>query len=221
MDPHDSGPIYKETLGDYSPVIEPWNTFSNILFLAIVVYWGIKVYQNAQQQRFLLFNLPILLVGFVGGAMYHGTRAHNIWLLMDWVPIVILSFSVAIFFSIKNRFPYYGIAALLLIPFGLSGFTWNSASVPSHLKGAIGYSLTAFTILFPIFFYLYQTKWQHVKWVFLALLSFSMAITFRSIDNTDLDILPMGTHWLWHVFGALASNFLLVYIYLINSVYHE
>ena len=49
--PHDSGPIYQETLAGRLPV-EPFNTFSNIFFLLIILYFSIRVYSDYRQQRF-------------------------------------------------------------------------------------------------------------------------------------------------------------------------
>ena len=40
--PNDRGPIYLETLMGRFPV-EPWNTFSNLLFLALIVFWFLRV----------------------------------------------------------------------------------------------------------------------------------------------------------------------------------
>jgi hypothetical protein len=44
--------------------------------------------------------------------------------------------------------------------------------------------------------------------------SFMIAMSFRTIDGRVLiEILPMGTHWLWHSFGAAAVQFLVLYIW--------
>jgi hypothetical protein len=46
----------------------------------------------------------------------------------------------------------------------------------------------------------------------MAFLSFGMAISFRVMDRF-VEIFPMGSHWLWHCFGALSVFFLMKYIY--------
>lgn len=63
--PQDSGPIYQETLQGRLPV-EPFNTYSNILFLLIIIYFSVKVYPQARKQAFLAWCLPILFLGYVG-----------------------------------------------------------------------------------------------------------------------------------------------------------
>ena len=42
--PNDNGPIYVETLMGRFPV-EPWNTYSNLLFLALIVFWFLQKLQ--------------------------------------------------------------------------------------------------------------------------------------------------------------------------------
>ncbi len=208
--PNDSGPIYKETIQGRFPV-EPFNTFSNLLFLAIILYFSVRVYRNVKQQTFLAYALPILLIGFVGGTVYHATRSHEVWLLMDWVPIVVLCFSASVYFTFKdgeNSFQKYGLLALVLVLlFGVRFIDW-----PNKLGTSIGYIATALGLLLPMCIYLIKTKFRFGKYILFALLSFCGAISFRILDKRS-DFLEMGTHWLWHSFGAIAVFFLMMYIY--------
>lgn len=98
--PQDSGPIYQETIAGRFPV-EPFNTISNFLFLLIILYFSRKVYANYKQHLFLAYCLPVLFIGFIGGTLYHATRSAEIWLLLDWVPIVLLCIATAIYFCFK------------------------------------------------------------------------------------------------------------------------
>lgn len=208
--PNDSGPIYKETLEGRFPV-EPFNTLSNLLFLAIVLYFSVKVYKNAKQQAFLAYALPILFIGFVGGTVYHATRSHEVWLLMDWVPIVVLCLSASIYFTFKdgeNSLQKYGLLAFVLVfLFGVRFIDW-----PYKLGTSIGYISTAIGLLLPMCIYLVKTKFIFGQYIFFALLSFSSAITFRILDKRA-DLFDMGTHWLWHSFGAISVFFLMMFIY--------
>ena len=56
--PKDSGPVYTETLPGSFPV-EPFNTFSNIIFLAIVIYFGVKIYNSNQTHKFRKTATPL------------------------------------------------------------------------------------------------------------------------------------------------------------------
>ena len=66
----------------------------------------------------------------------------------------------------------------------------------------------------PVLRHLARTGWKDVGLVAGALVGFAVAIGFRSIDlSVSIAFLPMGTHWLWHSFGAVAVHLLMLYIY--------
>ncbi|MGA9325536.1 MAG: hypothetical protein WBV47_05780 [Salegentibacter sp.] len=209
--PNDSGPIYQETIAGRFPV-EPYNTFSNFLFLAIVIYFSVKVYGNYRQQRFLAFSLPVIFLGFIGGTVYHATRSHPFWLYLDWVPIMLLCFAVSIYFilkvDLKKRKKAAMITVVLLLIFGTKFLPWSP-----KIENSAEYIGTSLGLLLPLVVYLIRTHFRFSKYIFLAFGSFGVAITFRTLDRF-LYFLPMGTHWLWHSFGALAVFFLVKYIYL-------
>ncbi|MGS2761767.1 hypothetical protein [Sinomicrobium sp. M5D2P9] len=209
--PNDSGPIYRETLEGRFPV-EPFNTLSNFLFLVIIIHFTLKIRRNYNQHIFLALVLPILFIGFIGGTVYHATRSHEIWLLLDWVPIVLLCLASSAYFCIKtgkNSWSRLGLLSLvLLLMFGARFINW-----PGNVSISMGYIASALGVVLPITLYLYSTKFQYGLWVLLAVFSFSAAIYCRYLDIRS-DFLHMGTHWLWHSFGALAVFFLMNYIYL-------
>lgn len=208
--PRDSGPIYQETLAGRLPV-EPFNTYSNILFLFIIIYFSLKVYKDYKNHRFLAWSLPVLFMGFVGGTVYHATRSHDVWMYMDWLPIVILCLAVSVYYTIKLRISRRNrLLLILLILFLVFGVRLIPLS--PHVTTSVGYIATALGLLLPIITYFFTTKMHHWGYVLLAFLSFGLAISFRILDNF-LYIIPMGTHWLWHIFGALSVFFLIYYIY--------
>ncbi|MGB3776538.1 MAG: hypothetical protein WA951_14860, partial [Leeuwenhoekiella sp.] len=215
---NDSGPIYKETVSGRFPV-EPFNTFSNLIFLFIVVYFGLKVYKSPKTHPFLIWVLPVIGIAYVGGTIYHATRSAEIWLLLDWVPIMLLSLAGVVYFIGKwtETWPQRILLATIIIGcfFGLRLLPLN----PS-VKISFGYLVTALAIAVPIIGYLYKTKWNNAKDVAIAFAIFGLAVFFRFVDKRmDIDFFYMGTHWLWHSFGGLAVFFLIRYIYKDNT--HE
>ncbi|MAM19501.1 MAG: hypothetical protein VX712_04205 [Bacteroidota bacterium] len=209
--PQDSGPIYQETLQGRLPV-EPFNTYSNILFLLIIIYFSVKVYPQARKQAFLAWCLPILFLGYVGGTVYHATRSHDFWMYLDWLPIIILCFAVSVYFIAKlrtsgqRRALLIGIVLLLVV--GNRLLPW-----PVSLQTSAGYIGTALGLLLPLFVYMYTEHMRHWNMVALAVFCFCLAISFRIMDRF-VYILPMGSHWLWHCFGALSVFFMMNYIFL-------
>ena len=208
--PNDSGPIYLETLEGRLPV-EPFNTYSNLVFLAIIIYWGIKVYKNPKQHLFLAWVIPVIAISYVGGTIYHATRSHEFWLIMDWMPIMLLCISLMIYFIFKLVAKWWKriLAIILLLAVSI---VLRMLPIPPSLRISIGYTITAITILFPIVWYLFKTKGKGLPLVVLAFGFFALAIYFRSIDLSQT-FLPMGTHWLWHFFGGVAVHFIIAYIF--------
>jgi len=211
--PNDRGPIYLETLMGRFPV-EPWNTYSNLLFLALIVFWFFRVRRNVRNHRFIAYSLPVFVLGWVGGTVYHATRSHNVWLFLDFGPIALLAFAAAVFFW-RRQGVWWLVAPFLVA--GPPALVGAAASVLDFSRTAgpwLGFSTLALTILIPVMVGLARTRWQDVSLVAGALVGFAVAVGFRSIDlSVPIAFLPMGTHWLWHSFGAAATHLLMLYIY--------
>lgn len=208
--PNDSGPIYQETIEGRLPV-EPFNTFSNLVFLILLIYFGVRVYKNPKQHVFLAFVLPMIAISYIGGTIFHATRSHEIWLLLDWVPIMLLSVAAVIYFVFKIEKRWFFRLLLVVGIFALQ-FSARLLAVPPKMRISIGYTITAITMLTPIFWYLYTIRWKNLNLIVFTLTSFIIAITFRTLDS-QLVLLPMGTHWLWHLFGGVTVFFLIDFIY--------
>ena len=208
--PNDSGPIYLETVEGRLPV-EPFNTFSNLIFLVLIIYWGVKVYRNPREHRFLAWVLPVIGISFVGGTIYHATRSHEFWLRLDWMPIMFLCGALVIYFIFKLVNSWWQRLVWIIVLLGAS-FLLRILPLPSGLRISLGYIITAATILIPIIWYLIKTKGKNLGLVVIAFLIFGIAIFFRSIDLHQ-NFFPMGTHWLWHLLGGIAVHFLITYIF--------
>lgn len=213
---NDSGPIYKETIMGRFPV-EPFNTASNLIFLASIIYFSILIYKSKKKHWFLTFCMPVFLAGFIGGTIYHATRSDEFWLLLDWVPIVVLCFACSLYFIFRSPVPSWEKIMLGLAILGLNIIP-RISPIPKGYRNSIGYIGTAIAVLLPIFLYAYRHKWKHFKFIAFTLLSFVTAVSFRTLDKKyDVEFLYMGTHWLWHTFGGIAVFFLMRYIYMDNE----
>jgi len=212
----DSGPIYTETNMDRFPV-EPFNTASNFIFLATILYFSYLIYKSDRKHWFLTACMPIYFIGFIGGTIYHATRSSEIWLLMDWVPIVLLCLACSIYFVVRantklmSKLILVGIILLLnLVP--------RFVELPKGFNNSIGYVGTVAAVVLPLLFYGRSTQWRNFWNICFAVIAFLVAISFRTLDTfQDINIFYMGTHWLWHTFGAVAVFFLMRYIYLDNE----
>ena len=209
--PNDNGPIYLETVMGRFPV-EPWNTFSNLLFLALIVFWFLRIRHDARDHMFIALSLPVLLLGYVGGTVFHATRSHNIWLALDFGPIAFLMLAVATFFWRRQAVSWFLAPLFVIVPIVLAGLALSQMGQRAGPQW--GYPIMVFIMLLPVARYLMRTGWKGAGLIGASLAVFALAAWLRSIDGSALvGLLPMGTHWLWHSFGAVAVHLLILYIH--------
>ena len=211
----DGGQRYTETNLD-NLIAEPFNAVSAFIFLGIAFYWVIRLKGRYKEYLFLSLALPILLIGGFGGTMYHAFRISQVFLVMDWMPILILCLSASIYFFVRGGGGWIsGVGAVV----ALFLLQWMAGQwVPEAYRLNVGYGIMASLILIPILMVIKKTNFHQAKWVGLGLGAFLFAIFFRAVD--PLAWIPMGTHFLWHVFGAIACHSLLTYIYELESAKH-
>lgn len=216
----DGGPVYVETPADLAAfdgiVAEPWNTASAAIFVFIPLLWVWILYGRYRQYPFLTICLPILLAGGVGGVLFHGLRRYNAFFLLDVIPIYILGFSVSIWIWIRlgpKLHHLLGMIAVLIVIQLTAHF-----NLPTHWAINISYASLALIMLIPLAFALVRTKFRHAGWIGTALVCFAIAWICRLSDTQRPPWLSMGTHWLWHTFGALTTSALSVYIYRIERM---
>ena len=217
--PNDFGPLYTETLMGRFPV-EPWNTCSNFAFLAIIIYWIRKTGLNYRRFPLLAAALPILTIGFLGGTIYHATRGHPLWLILDFGPILLLTLLAAFYFwqQLTGKI-WLAFILLLLPPLLVRGIPSAFTALTLHHKIALGYIGLAFSIILPALLYCRKLHWRGLTQLCACLIAFALAITARQLDSTSgAALLPMGSHFLWHLWGALATHLLISFIYLSNTL---
>jgi hemolysin III len=213
----DGGQRYTET--DLSHlIVEPWNGASAALFLLIVGYWAFKLRGQYRRHLFLSINLPILAIGGIGGTLFHAFRVSEIFLLMDWLPITILCMAASVYFFIRVLDHWWQAALLVGLTLLSQVLMFQYEWLPIDLAVNVNYSVMGALILLPTVLLLWKTEFYAGKWVGYALAAFVLAIACRALDSEAL--LPMGPHFLWHVFGAVACYSMFQYVYEIN-LQHE
>jgi len=212
--PPDGGMLYTETnMAQLFP--EPLNAITSGFFLAIALYWTAKMRGKFKSNPFLTYCLVLLYIGGIGGTVYHALRQWRVFIMMDWMPIMLLCVSAGVYFLAQSTKWYYAVLMVL----GYVGLQFSIRNLLSadniHLFVNINYALMALLVLLPVLRYLIYTKWKAGKWVGYALLSFALALTFRIADKWEW--LSFGTHFLWHSFGAIATFCMFNYIYLTQN----
>ncbi len=217
----DGGPPYVETppdLNHYSGfVAEPWNTGSAVLFIIIAGGWAWALRGRYRDHPFLTMCLPILATGGIGGVLYHGLRIYRLFFLMDVIPIFVLGFTVTVWLWIR-------LGPKLIHLLGLIGFLALLAllaqfQLPRQWAINVSYGTLAVLISTPIVLALVRTRFRYAGWVYTSIACFAIAWIFRISDaEYQPPLLPMGTHWLWHTFGALTTWTLSIYVFHIEGI---
>jgi len=206
--PADGGPIYFES--DFSAFIaEPWNMASALVFILIAGYWIYKSAPQRQKTPFVFYASILLLIGGIGGSLYHGFRNSSLTLLMDWLPILLLVLAAAVYFLKFTTGSWKASILAVIILFFLEFVNWNFA--PVRLNNNISYALMAIMVLIPTYLVLVKVNYKGWRDILLAFVSFTLTLIFRIYDRDGL--LPMGTHFLWHSFGAVATFFMFRFVW--------
>jgi len=213
--PPDGGSAYAETnMQHLFP--EPLNTITSCFFLAIAIYWTVKIWGHTRDHAFMTGALLLLYIGGIGGTIYHGLRQWGFFIMMDWLPIMLLCVSAGVYFLARLTRWYY--AVLLVIVYVVFQYYARQQMVDSNVQLFINinYAVLAGIVLLPVIGYLINTSFKNGRWVGFALLAFICALTFRVSDKWNWLPQQTGTHFLWHTFGAIACFCMFKYIYLIN-----
>ncbi len=208
----DGGPVYVETDLSHT-VAEPWNAISAAVFVGIAAWWIWVLRGRYRQFGYLSLAVALLMVGGVGGTLYHAFRQSRLFLVMDWLPILLICLSASAYYFRKAvgswRPALWLLAGLFVLQF------LNFQFVPVRMAVNVSYVFMAAMVLLPTLWLLVKTRFANAGWVFAALVAFGLAISFRIYD-TDSGW-HQGTHFLWHTFGAIACHAMFVFTYRLNS----
>lgn len=212
--PPDGGVVYAET-NLQRLIAEPFNAASASVFLVIALYWVMRLKTSYQNYLFLGASTVILLVGAIGGTLYHAFRISRIFLVMDWLPILLLCVMASLYFLYRTTGKWWH-GLLLLTGFaGAQMLMWKLvAAEHRQLSININYALMALLVLLPLALFLVKVRFRNYLHVLLALMCFTLALLFRIYDQDNW--LPVGTHFLWHCFGAIACHQVFLFIYKSN-----
>jgi predicted membrane channel-forming protein YqfA (hemolysin III family) len=221
----DRGPRYTETPPDpYSAdapfIAEPWNAVTASFFVFIAAAWLWRLRGRYRESPFLVACLPILLAGGIGGTLYHGLRTERAYFLLDVIPIQLLALAGSVFIAIKlwKRRGWLYLVGAIAIYIGVSALLFNLLLPTSRqLAVNLNYAALATMVVLPIAIRLIATKFRHGSWFAAGLVAFAIAWFFRLVDERVGVYLPIGTHWLWHTFGAISTALVIEYFHRVES----
>ena len=69
----------------------------------------------------------------------------------------------------------------------------------------------------PLFLILRKYEFKKSLNIIGGTICFILAIYFRQIDKQAVDIIPFGTHFLWHIFSGIGAYLLADYLYFLRK----
>ncbi|MCB0737677.1 MAG: hypothetical protein KDC92_09205 [Bacteroidetes bacterium] len=205
----DGGPYYTES-NFHNTFPEPFNMASAAVFMFIALYWYVKATRQATSFRFMKISSFILMIGGLGGTIYHGFRIWNWAMWMDWVPILILCIAASGYFVFRVYKSKLAAIVAFLLAVALQAI--NFWAVPDWLNTNTSYGILGVFILVPLIVALVRTRFLYWYWPLTALVAFILALTFRLGDRANW-LEPIGSHFLWHTFGAIACHCMFTYLF--------
>ncbi len=210
----DGGPVYTET-NLAETIAEPWNALSSLAFLIPAFYWAWKSRKNMRHNFFLLCCCVLLALGGIGSTLFHAFRKFPFLLLMDVLPIILLTLLVSIYFWIKIL-PKWWLVFFIILP-GFLLRLWVMSKLSAHDSINIGYFISGTLIFLPLLFILIKKKFLKFYDILLSVFFLSIALYCRKIDAHTPPLMAVGTHWLWHGFCAAGAYYLGAYIYYVEN----
>ncbi|OOQ56675.1 hypothetical protein [Mucilaginibacter pedocola] len=213
--PADGGMLYTETnLDHFFP--EPFNMVTSALFLIPALYWIIKMKGFDRQYTFLSIAMYFLLIACIGSTTYHGLRRWAFFIYLDWVPIALLCLLASVYFWYKLLGKwYYGALALVVFVGVVFGIRTLMPLGDMQLAISLNYGVMVTMIVLPLTLLLIRMKGHNAWLVVFSLLAFATALFFRIADKWQW--LSIGTHFLWHFFGAIATTVIFIFIYRLKA----
>ena len=189
-------------------VVQPWNTFSSLVFFVPIAYWVFKLRGELKHYPMMLLALPLLFLNGLGSTLFHGNDGGQVYMMKDVLPPLVLVISIAVYYWYRVLGHRLKAVSFVLLGLGLNVLNmYYHSSIGNMARGVnVFYFINGVTIALPLLLFLYRVRWRGLMQVILAVLLVAIALGFRVLDPLTLDYfgssLPMGTHFLWHVASA-------------------
>lgn len=185
-------------------LIEPWNSISSLAFWIPAIFWIFKLRNEPKKYLFILACMPLLFMGGLGSALFHGFRSPEWFLLMDVLPIALLVLAITGFLwklVLKKWIP------TILVVLAFTGLRFGVFAVSSgNIAVNMSYFISGVMIFLPAIYWLIQNRWKGAQYFILAVIFMGISLFFRSYDfYFGKHFLPMGSHFLWHLFSGLGA----------------
>lgn len=201
--------LYCERLGP-GLWAEPINALTNLSFvIAAIATWHLANHlKSLSPGIFLLIGLMVSIG--IGSGFFH-TFATNWARVLDVIPILMFQIAYLYIYGrqiINMRTSHLtGAVALFLVA------AYFGRQSPQLLNGSLIYA-PAFVLLLVLGIYHYRHARKQRPLLLWASGVFLLSLFFRTIDQAACAYVPIGTHFIWHIFNGvlvyLAAHAILV-----------
>lgn len=183
---------------------EPLNFLTNVTFLIVaflLIRKLLEIPQTRSKKSWDLWLLTGLIITIGAGSGIWHLLATGWALWADRIPIL-LFISLFLFSCLVRIFNLPILSAIiLLVFFHIINTVIQYQFSPAVLNGSLFYVPTLL-FLIGMTILLWNSHKSHRKYFLTASTLFFVAIIFRSIDLATCDIIPTGTHFVWHILIA-------------------
>jgi hypothetical protein len=195
--------LYCERLGP-GLLAEPLNALSNLAFLL----GALLLLRSRAVRRNQAARLPAVLLANVGlGSLVFHTWATQVGMVLDVAPILLLiawAGREALLRELGWNLSRIALVALALLVGTLPLWFW----VADPAAAGIAY-VPAGVLLWAVWTRFHARGHHGASQLLVASIAFTFAYTARALDGVLCAWIPMGTHWIWHLFNALSMTALI------------
>lgn len=180
---------------------EPLNAVTNLAFIIAAVFALRTRPSGALSRTWDLHLLIVLLAAIgVGSWLWHSFATH--WAaLADVLPINLFIAVFLFAFLRRGLNAGVGTAIAAVVAFEAASFGMPMLISPRLFNGSIAY-LPAWLLLAGFSIELYRRGHPLARVFGAGTLIFSISLVFRTVDRELCMLLPIGTHFLWHLLNA-------------------
>ncbi|MAI62223.1 MAG: hypothetical protein CBB87_07080 [Micavibrio sp. TMED27] len=179
---------------------EPLNALSNGMFFIAAIFALALAGKNSKLTFASGLLIFLIFAMGVGSSLFH-TYAERWAMIADVVPILLYQLCFIVLYTRYVMRGTWGMSVILLCVF--FALSIGISKLPSEiLNGSLQYAPALILLtFFSIWHYLTQQKEKLI--LIITCVTFTVSLTFRSIDMSVCEYLPIGTHYLWHCLNAL------------------
>lgn len=187
---------------------EPVNALTNIAFI-IAAYYLIRQLRthNIQSMPIKLLCAMVGIIG-IGSAAFH-VFANQLTMWMDVIPIglFMLGYIWVFFRSVAGQSASHCLALLVL--FIALRFAMDFLPEAWQLNGTVSYVPALLYLIIMSTIANRKKLFFVTAYLRLATTCFLFSATMRSVDMLGCQWIPIGTHFIWHIFNGLVLYFVM------------